>query len=305
MTNINIPFGPYRGKAGAWGIDARRAEQGVLGTACGSEHPREAGQGVHDHEGQVRSGCRMREATTWDRTTTPSTTPVIEWQSNAQVLPLVANALGCRAMGNNHARGGESATRSKVQLTALTCSHEREHKYPTPNEARHLEKLTNTRPKRGRFTMKKPRKSAFNSVSGQVRNSGDIDRVLPVPEGPVIDSEAGMTLWRQYTGARAHEHWRDLDLLVLAKMCNLELQIRELTIRLDREGPVIEGSRGPQENPLLRVVDVLEKRHLSYIRLLSLGTGSKGRDLNKSGIKAVDRDAHERTKASVVDLLAR
>ena len=71
--------------------------------------------------------------------------------------------------------------------------------------------------------------------------------------------------------ARAREDWRDLDLLLLAKVVRMEADIRQHQETLDRSGVLIQNKRGTLvANPLLSVVDTLERRQLAVIRSMSL-----------------------------------
>ena len=99
---------------------------------------------------------------------------------------------------------------------------------------------------------------------------GSIDSI-PLPQGVKLRSEAELTIWEQFTRARAREVWRDLDLILLAKVVRCEADIREHQETLDRSGVLIQNKRGTLvPNPLLAVVDNLERRQLAIIRSMSL-----------------------------------
>ena len=122
--------------------------------------------------------------------------------------------------------------------------------------------------------------SATSAVAGF---QGAIDSV-PLPEGVTLRSDAEHTIWGQFTRARAREDWRDMDLILLAKVVRMEADIREHQSTLDRSGVLIQNKRGTLvPNPLLAVVDNLERRQLAVIRSMSLNQmSSDPRTLNGS-----------------------
>ena len=107
--------------------------------------------------------------------------------------------------------------------------------------------------------------------------------VLP-PDGVHLRNEAEHTIWRQFTRARASDAWRDFDLVLLAKVVRLEADIRKYQVMLDTSGPLIKNKRETLiENPLLRVIDTLQRQQLAIIRSMSLNQqASDPRTLNDS-----------------------
>jgi len=75
-----------------------------------------------------------------------------------------------------------------------------------------------------------------------------------------------------------------MDLILLAKVVRMEADIREHQSTLDRSGVLIQNKRGTLiPNPLLAVVDNLERRQLAVIRSMSLNQlSSDPRTLNGS-----------------------
>ena len=73
-----------------------------------------------------------------------------------------------------------------------------------------------------------------------------------------------------------------MDLLLLAKVVRLEADIRAQQTALDASGVILENRRGtPIPNPLLAVIDTLERRQMAVIRSMSLNlTASDPRTLN-------------------------
>ena len=105
---------------------------------------------------------------------------------------------------------------------------------------------------------------------------------IPPPEGVKLRSDEEYVIWRQFSLARARGDWRDMDLLLLAKVVRLEADIRAQQTALDASGVILENRRGtPIPNPLLAVIDTLERRQMAVIRSMSLNlTASDPRTLN-------------------------
>ncbi|MDB2530761.1 hypothetical protein N9X46_08645 [Paracoccaceae bacterium] len=97
--------------------------------------------------------------------------------------------------------------------------------------------------------------SATSAVAGFV---GAINDRIPLLAGVELRSEAELIIWHQFTRARARSDWRDMDLILLAKIVKMEADIRAAQIELDAMGMMIENKRGmPIPNPLLSVIDTL------------------------------------------------
>lgn len=130
-----------------------------------------------------------------------------------------------------------------------------------------------------------------NGERGKGRSSETVTalEVLDVPAYVEL-SEGALQLWPLLTRARAHADWRELDLMLLARIANLEVEIRDNNRVLARTGPVIPGPNDrPIENPLVRVIDTLARQQASLIRSLSLAT--PGQDPRQTA-----RDAAARRK---------
>ena len=66
---------------------------------------------------------------------------------------------------------------------------------------------------------------------------------------------------------RAKQIWRDVNLILLAKIVNMDANIRAAQVELDAVGMMVENKRGTQiPNPLISVIDTLERRQLDVIR---------------------------------------
>ena len=81
-----------------------------------------------------------------------------------------------------------------------------------------------------------------------------------------------------------------MDLLLLAKVVRMEADIRKHQETLDRSGVLIQNKRGTLiANPLLSVIDTLERRQMAVIRSMSLNQmASDPRTINGAARSAVD-----------------
>lgn len=105
-----------------------------------------------------------------------------------------------------------------------------------------------------------------------------------MPDGVALKTEDEVIIWRQFTRARAKDAWRDFDLVLLSKVVRIEADLRKYQAMLDTSGPLIKNKRETLiENPLLRVIDTLQRQQLAIIRSMSLNsTGHDPRTLNDS-----------------------
>ena len=138
--------------------------------------------------------------------------------------------------------------------------------------------------------MSQKKRSDKNSVTAAVENFAGAISDIPLPQGVGLRSEEEYVIWGQFTRARAREDWRDMDLLLLAKVVRMEADIRKHQETLDRSGVLIQNKRGTLvANPLLAVIDTLERRQMAVIRSMSLNQmASDPRTINATGKAAGD-----------------
>ena len=144
--------------------------------------------------------------------------------------------------------------------------------------------------------------SATSAVAGF---AGVIDDVILPPAGVELRNQNEHLIWSQFTRARAKSDWRDMDLIVLAKIVRMEADIRTAQAELDVVGMMVENKRGTQiPNPMISVIDTLERRQLAVIRSMSLNqTASDPRTLN--GTAKVETEARAALKGvGVAGLIA-
>ena len=128
------------------------------------------------------------------------------------------------------------------------------------------------------------KRSDKNSVTAALGGFQGAIESVPLPQGVELRSDEEHVIWEQFTRARAREDWRDMDLLLLAKVVRMEADIRKHQDTLDRSGVLIQNKRGTLiANPLLAVIDTLQRQQMAVIRSMSLNQqASDPRTLNGS-----------------------
>ena len=132
--------------------------------------------------------------------------------------------------------------------------------------------------------MSQKKRSDKNSVTAAMGGFNCAMDSVPLPQGVELRSDAEAVIWDQFTRARAREDWRDMDLLLLAKVVKMEADIRQYQEQVEKQGAIVENQRGTQiPNPLLSIIDTVERRQLAVIRSMSLNQqASDPRTLNGS-----------------------
>lgn len=111
--------------------------------------------------------------------------------------------------------------------------------------------------------MKKSRKR-LDSTATLITLARELDTV-EIPKSVMLTPEEAQ-FWPEFASARSRGDWRRMDLLLLAKIVKLEVMIRRQQVVLDDEGEIVDG----EENPRFGIIDKLQRRQLSLIRILSL-----------------------------------
>lgn len=152
---------------------------------------------------------------------------------------------------------------------------------------------------------RKVQREGRNSVSRQIGAFADASHGVDVPAGVTLRSDEERTIWDQFTRARAKDDWRDMDLILLSKVVRVEADLRKFQTMLDSSGPLIKNKRETLiENPLLRVIDTLQRQQLAIIRSMSLNaTGTDTRTMEASAREESDARKVLANKG-VVSLLA-
>jgi len=119
--------------------------------------------------------------------------------------------------------------------------------------------------------MSQKKRSDKNSVTAALGGLKGAIESVPLPQGVELRSDDELIIWGQFTRARAREDWRDMDLILLAKVVRMEADIRQHQAAVEEQGVIIENQRGtPIPNPLLAIIDTVERRQLAFIRSMSL-----------------------------------
>jgi len=149
--------------------------------------------------------------------------------------------------------------------------------------------------------MSQKRRTDKSSTTAAIQGFAGVMSDVPLPHGIELRTDLERTIWHQFSRARAHKDWRDMDLILLAKIVCMEADIRTAQAELDSVSMMVENKRGtPIPNPLLSVIDTLERRQLAVIPSMSLNqTASDPCTLNgfaklettaRSAIAKVDAD---------------
>ena len=135
--------------------------------------------------------------------------------------------------------------------------------------------------------MAKIQRLGANSTLTAVAAAGEATKDIPLPEGVILRDEAEMTIWRQFTRARTAQDWREMDLILLAKVVRTEADIRKHQEMLDTTGPFLKNPKGtPIANPLFGIIDTLQRMQLALIRSMSLTqTETDPRTKNAAGFQ--------------------
>ena len=93
--------------------------------------------------------------------------------------------------------------------------------------------------------MSQRRRTDKSSTTAAVKGFASVMPEVPVPDGIELRSNWERTIWHQFSRARerAREDWRDMDLILLAKIVRMEADIRTAQAELDEVGIMVENKR--------------------------------------------------------------
>ena len=138
--------------------------------------------------------------------------------------------------------------------------------------------------------------SLFTAIQ-EAREATESD--VEPPEGVALETEDQVTIWRHYSRARRPEDWRSCDLLALARLVDLEVDIRRQRRALAVEDDIVNG----KPNPRFGLLDSLQRQQLAVVRSLALNHGTTGGSatstINKAGsrLEAAKRDREGKSKS--------
>lgn len=129
------------------------------------------------------------------------------------------------------------------------------------------------------------RKLRSDSSTSQASAFASAANDIAMPDGIDLVTDEQKMIWNQFTKTRSKDSWRDFDLVLLSKVVKLESDIRKYQNMLDNSGVLIKNKRETLvENPLIRVIDTLQRQQMAIIRSMSLNqTSSDPRVLNATG----------------------
>jgi hypothetical protein len=118
-----------------------------------------------------------------------------------------------------------------------------------------------------------------------IRLVSELSEAIPLPTGVSLRNESEMVIWHQFTQSRTRDGWREVDLITVGKCVRLEADIRMHQENLDQQGAISINDKGVQViNPLVGLVDLLQRQQLTLTRSISLNqTKQNARTLNGQG----------------------
>lgn len=133
---------------------------------------------------------------------------------------------------------------------------------------------------------------------------GTVSDNIPLPDGVILRNEDEMVIWGQFTRVRCARDWREFDLVLLAKAVRAEADIRKHQVMLDKSGPLLKTDKGtPIANPLISIIDSLQRQQLAIIRSLSLSQTES--DPRTQNAQASAQSGFRRAINNMDDLIAR
>ena len=93
--------------------------------------------------------------------------------------------------------------------------------------------------------MSQRRRTDKSSTTAAVKGFAGVMSEVPLPDGIELRPDWERTIWHQFSSARerAREDWRDMDLILIAKIVRMEADIRTAQAELDEVGIMVENKR--------------------------------------------------------------
>ena len=152
--------------------------------------------------------------------------------------------------------------------------------------------------------MENRRQRLDSSTAAVAKMKSAAQEILP-PDGVLLRNEEEIVIWKQFVKARSASDWRDMDLLLLAKVVRVEADIRKYQAMVDKIGPIMKNRRDtPVENPLIRVIDTYQRQQLAIIRSMSLNNQGVDARTLQSNATAEDLARETISKINTYSLLA-
>ena len=154
---------------------------------------------------------------------------------------------------------------------------------------------------------RKPQRLGANSVDRAAQAFSNVvdARDIPVPKGFAFKSEEEVDLWRTFTSARSPGDWLPHDLVMVAKIVELEVKIREFKANLEREGYIVENQRGTMvENAYFRVYQTALVMQMTIIRALSMNSSASDKNTLRNQAKDDQKAVKKLEQAGPLSLIA-
>jgi len=135
--------------------------------------------------------------------------------------------------------------------------------------------------------VRKAQRQGNNSVMHAASVFSSSAKDIPVPKGFDDNREGFIELWHSFAQARTSADWLPSDLHFLARVVDLELDIREQTRLCRKEGYLTPNLRGTANvtNPRNRVIEQLIKIQMSIVSKLSITAGLSHPEAIRRGAK--------------------
>lgn len=155
-------------------------------------------------------------------------------------------------------------------------------------------------------TQRKPQRAGANSSERAVQSYANAsDGPPPVPKGFDFSNPLEAELWEAFTAARPKDDWLSHDLIMLTKIVELEVKIREFKYNLEQQGYIVENQRGTLvENAYFRVYQTALAMQLQIIRALSMNSTVSDKATTRAQAKQDQKAVEQLGKTGALSLIA-
>lgn len=135
-----------------------------------------------------------------------------------------------------------------------------------------------------------------DSIGEAVKNA---NYTTPTPPDGITLTDDEQVVWEQ--ACRARQEWIEFDLILLAKVVKIEVQLRQWWDQMILEPAIVENSAGRMvENPLIKVINSTQQTQLAIItKMHIMDRRGDARTLNNP-VKVADKPK----ESSLLKLLA-
>ncbi len=121
------------------------------------------------------------------------------------------------------------------------------------------------------------RRAQKNTIGSAVKNA---NYTTPAPPDGITLTDDEQVVWEQ--ACRARQEWIEFELILLAKIVKIEVQIRGWWKQMVAEPAIIENNAGRLvENPIIKLINSTQQTQLAIItKLHIMDRGVDSRQLN-------------------------